>query len=254
VQDIEDLHKLGKEMSICSYYGSRESIPLAQIVAMPYSMLLSKDTRESLGIDLEDNIVVLDEAHNIVEALNSTYQVIVSNKQLVVARRSLWAYFKKYEKRLKGKNSFYIKQLLSVLEALTKFLRQKKSSNSNATTTDQHDEGVGSTMMVTSDFVFNAGIDNFNMFKLIMYLDQSELPKKLMGFLDADTSLDASQPAPNPPDALDDDQFESRHVSPLRNIQAFFKALTNATQDGRILVQPHNVRMVRCGNMCPRSV
>lgn len=59
MQDIEDLHTLGEDMSICSYYGTRESIPLAQIVTVPYSLLLSKDARETLGLGLENNIVIL---------------------------------------------------------------------------------------------------------------------------------------------------------------------------------------------------
>ncbi|TMW60568.1 hypothetical protein Poli38472_000610 [Pythium oligandrum] len=240
VQDIEDLHLLGQEMSICSYYGARESIPLAQVVAMPYAMLLSKDTRESLGIDLKDHIVILDEAHNIIEAINSTYQVMVTNKQLVVSRRSLWAYFKKYEKRFKGKNVFYIKQLLSILEAMTKYLRQaaKNASNSSGA---EGDDSTSASIMSINDFVFNAGVDNFNMFKIVQYLNQSELAKKLMGFMDTEQGAAAATSTIETLSSTEDgDEFESRHVSPLRTIEALFKALTNTTKDGRIRVQGHN--------------
>lgn len=38
-------------------------------------MLLHKDTRESLGIKLEGNIVIIDEAHNLIEAINNMYSV-----------------------------------------------------------------------------------------------------------------------------------------------------------------------------------
>jgi chromosome transmission fidelity protein 1 len=82
VHDIEDLYELGEEMSVCSYYGSRASIPLAQVIGMPYSMLLSKDTRESMGIELEGNIVIFDEAHNIVEAMNHTYSVQITTRHV----------------------------------------------------------------------------------------------------------------------------------------------------------------------------
>ncbi|KAJ0396188.1 hypothetical protein ATCC90586_004398 [Pythium insidiosum] len=244
VHDIEDLHKLGEEMAICSYYGARASVPLAQIVAMPYSMLLSKDTRASLGIDVSDNIVLLDEAHNVIDAINSTYQVQVLNKQLVVSRRSLWSYFKKYEKRLKGSNCFYIKQLLTILEALTKHLRlAAKGTAARPLSGDQDDSGQPPERIMTiNDFVFGAKIDHFNLFKVVQYLEQSELPKKLMGFVDAERQQ-ASSDSPSEgslPATEDEDAFESRHVSPLRSIQALFKALTNATRDGRILVRPHN--------------
>ncbi|KAG3204437.1 ATP-dependent DNA helicase [Phytophthora cactorum] len=242
VQDIEDLQTLGEEMSICSYYGTRESIPLAQIVTVPYSMLLSKDTRETLGIALEDNIVIFDEAHNIIDAINNTYKVEITSKQLVVARRTLWSYFSKYEKRFKGKNAFYIKQLLSILESLTKFLRQlSKSAGKVATSGEDDDGGTGAQMMAINDFLFSARIDHFNMFKILEYLGESGLAKKLMGFVDS-TNTGSPAVAPPPSTAIDDpdEGFESRHISPLRIVEALLKALTSAGGDGRILAQPHN--------------
>ncbi|KAG1703083.1 hypothetical protein DVH05_007994 [Phytophthora capsici] len=234
VQDIEDLHTLGEEMSICSYYGARESIPLAQIVTVPYSMLLSKSTRETLGIDLEDSIVIFDEAHNIIDAINNTYKVEITSKQLVVARRTLWSYFSKYEKRFKGKNAFYIKQLLSILELLTKFLRQLSKTTGKTATEDDD----GAQMMTINDFLFNARIDHFNMFKILEYLSESGLAKKLMGFVD---SIKNGSPVPPATPTDDGDEgFESRHISPLRTVEALLKALTSAGEDGRILAQPRN--------------
>lgn len=234
-------------MSICSYYGTRESIPLAQIVTVPYSMLLSKDTRETLGIALEGNIVIFDEAHNIIDAINNTYKVEITSKQLVVARRTLWSYFTKYEQRFKGKNAFYIKQLLSILESLTKFLRQLSKSAGKATAAGDNDDGAtGAQMMTINDFLFSARIDHFNMFKILEYLGKSGLAKKLMGFVDS-TNTGAPAVIPPPLASTDDPDvgFESRHISPLRTVEALLKALTSAGGDGRILAQPHNVRRTR---------
>ncbi|POM75717.1 ATP-dependent RNA helicase, partial [Phytophthora palmivora] len=247
VQDIEDLHTLGEEMSTCSYYGTRESIPLAQIVTVPYSMLLSKDTRETLGIALENSIVIFDEAHNIVDAINNTYKVEITSKQLVVARRTLWSYFTKYEKRFKGKNAFYIKQLLSILESLTKFLRQlSKSAGKTASASEDDDGATGAQMMTINDFLFSARIDHFNMFKILEYLGESALAKKLMGFVDS-TNTDVPAVAPPSVAGADDtdEDFESRHISPLRTVEALIKSLTSAGGDGRILAQPHNVRIAK---------
>ncbi|GMF27300.1 unnamed protein product [Phytophthora fragariaefolia] len=240
VQDIEDLHTLGEDMSICSYYGTRESIPLAQIVTVPYSLLLSKDARETLGLGLENNIIIFDEAHNIIDAINNTYKVEITSKQLVVARRSLWSYFTKYEKRFKGKNAFYIKQLLSILECLTKFLRQLNKSAGKAVPVNDDDDGTtGAQVMTINDFLFSARIDHFNMFKILEYLSESGLAKKLMGFVES-TAHPVTPPSQTAPDDTDEG-FESRHISPLRTVEALLKALTSAGGDGRILVQPHNV-------------
>ncbi|CEG48110.1 atp-dependent rna helicase ddx11-like protein 8-like [Plasmopara halstedii] len=241
VKDIEDLYTLGEDMSICSYYGSRESIPLAQIVTAPYSMLLSKDARDTLGISVDNSIVIIDEAHNIIDAINNTYKVEITSKQLVVARRTLWSYFSKYEKRFKGKNAFYIKQLLSTLESLTKFLRQLNKSVGRAGV--DNDETRGAQMMTINDFLFNSRIDHFNMFKILEYLSESGLAKKLTGFVISTSTISQSAHAP-----FDDTvgEFESRHISPLRTVEAFLKALTNADGDGRILARPQNASIGEC--------
>ncbi len=35
-----------------------------QLVTLPYNLLLQKSAREALGIDLKDQIVIIDEAHS----------------------------------------------------------------------------------------------------------------------------------------------------------------------------------------------
>ena len=58
--DIEDLHQLGKTLAVCPYYASRTALPGAEIITLPYPLLLHRSARESLGIKLEGNIVVID--------------------------------------------------------------------------------------------------------------------------------------------------------------------------------------------------
>ena len=44
---------LAHSSEACPYYSSRRAVASANVVCMPYSMLLSKDVRESLGISLK---------------------------------------------------------------------------------------------------------------------------------------------------------------------------------------------------------
>ena len=53
-----------------------------QVVAMPYNMLLHGPTRESLGISLQNAVVILDEAHNIVDAVNGMHSTILTVPQV----------------------------------------------------------------------------------------------------------------------------------------------------------------------------
>lgn len=63
--DIEELAVLGKRRSICPYYASRRAAPEADIVLAPYSALLVAETREALGLRVEGNVIIVDEAHNL---------------------------------------------------------------------------------------------------------------------------------------------------------------------------------------------
>lgn len=71
VMDIEETVSLAEDIGSCAYYGSREAAKLAELVVLPYASLLHRGTRESLGVHLKGNVVILDEAHNIIETINA---------------------------------------------------------------------------------------------------------------------------------------------------------------------------------------
>lgn len=58
---------------VCPYYGSRRAVPAADVVLAPYSAVLLADARDSLGISLDGAVVVFDEAHNLLDALNGAH-------------------------------------------------------------------------------------------------------------------------------------------------------------------------------------
>lgn len=225
------------------------------MVALPYTMILSAQTRESLGIDIKDSIIIFDEAHNILETVQDIHRADIDSTEIIKTRRCLWRYLQKYEDRLKGQNCFYIKQLLAILERLGNFLRQIKNvmkaepKYSQKIMTERESENqlesrgeVMHKMLRIGDFVCEADLDHFNLFKLIRYLDQSDLPKKLIGFME-------KQLPSNTEDLLSGGNATesegvvliSKHISPLRTLQSFLQALTNRSTDGRILVKINEV-------------
>ncbi|XP_045625428.2 regulator of telomere elongation helicase 1 homolog [Procambarus clarkii] len=65
VLDLEDLVKFGKKKSFCPYYMAREMKQDADIIFMPYNYLLDPKSRKAHGVELQGNIVIFDEAHNV---------------------------------------------------------------------------------------------------------------------------------------------------------------------------------------------
>ena len=93
-------------MEACPYYGTRRGIAQAQIICLPYNLIVSKESRDALGISLKNNVVIFDEAHNIVESVNAVHSVEISYVQLNVAKLSLQVYLKRFRNILNGKNFF----------------------------------------------------------------------------------------------------------------------------------------------------
>lgn len=82
-----------------------------QIVTLPYPLLLQQATRESLGIDLTGHIVIIDEGHNIIDAISALHSTTLTQSQIVRGKQQLEIYLAKFTARLTGKNKMFIKQM-----------------------------------------------------------------------------------------------------------------------------------------------
>ncbi|XP_076681312.1 Fanconi anemia group J protein homolog isoform X1 [Andrena cerasifolii] len=65
VWDIEDLVAIGKDESACPYFAARSLMEYADIIFCPYNYIINPDIRESMQLDLQNQVIILDEAHNI---------------------------------------------------------------------------------------------------------------------------------------------------------------------------------------------
>ncbi|KAG2221187.1 hypothetical protein INT45_000227 [Circinella minor] len=216
VRDIEDLVQVGEKMGICPYYGSRHALRPAQLVVLPYQHLLHANTRESLGISLKNNIVIIDEAHNLIETITSIHTVTLTYHQTHMAFQQLGTYLKKYRNRLLGKNIAYIRQIVHIIKALIKLLEPTPC-----------DEKKEDKVMGVNEFVHLLNIDHMNMFKIEKYLKQSHLARKLNGFMDKELLKNQQQQQTNTNTTL---------MPTLTIIESFLLTLTNPDKDGRIVI------------------
>ncbi|KXL47785.1 hypothetical protein M433DRAFT_140653 [Acidomyces richmondensis BFW] len=170
VRDIEDLNALGIRLDICPYYASRSAIDHAEMVTLPYPMLLQKSARDALGISLKGNVVIIDEAHNLMDAIESIHSVQITAVQLDRARESLLIYLQKFRTRLKGKNRVYVTQVVRVIDSLLAF-----------TTSLDFNQSHG--MMEPGQLLSGKAVDQVNLTKLVRYINDSKLARKVEGYL-----------------------------------------------------------------------
>lgn len=97
-------------------------MPSAEIITLPYPLLLQKTARDALGIKLEGNVVIVDEAHNIMDAVANVYASEISLNELKRARQMLGVYVKKFGKKLKGENRVMVAQVAKVVDGLRVWL------------------------------------------------------------------------------------------------------------------------------------
>ncbi|NXD90723.1 DDX11 helicase, partial [Chaetorhynchus papuensis] len=254
VKDIEQLVSLGRETKACPYYGSRFAIPAAQLVVLPYQMLLHEPTRNAAGIKLKDQVVIIDEAHNLIDTITCIHSAEVSGSQLCCAHSQLSQYMERYRKRLKAKNLMYIKQILYLLERFVAMLGGNVNQNPGCQAVSQ----TGTVLKSINDFLFQSQIDNINLFKVQRYCEKSLISRKLFGFVERYggpasavktnkenqkvaglqnfllTLQQGSDKEGDPPVEAEHDHL--RTASPLMQIEGFLSALTNANQDGRVIL------------------
>lgn len=249
VRDIEQLVTLGKDTHACPYYGSRFAIPAAQLVVLPYQMLLHAATRQAAGIQLTGQVVIIDEAHNLIDTISSIYSIEVSGSQLCQAHSQLLQYMERYQKRLKSKNLMYIKQILFLLEKFVAVLGGNINQNPNTQNLTQ----TGTELKTINDFLFQSQVDNINLFKVQHYFEKSKISRKLFGFTEKYGTvltpskepprlagfqhfLQSLQPAATPATSLEEEAALPRPTSPLMHIEGFIESLTSTNQDGRIIL------------------
>ncbi|KAH8300994.1 hypothetical protein KR044_009055 [Drosophila immigrans] len=85
IMDIEDLVKVGQRLKMCPYYASKELVKDADITFMPYNYLLDPKARKANKIELNNTIVILDEAHNIEKICEESASVQIRSSDVAMA-------------------------------------------------------------------------------------------------------------------------------------------------------------------------
>ncbi|RMZ84335.1 hypothetical protein DV738_g548, partial [Chaetothyriales sp. CBS 135597] len=209
VRDIEDIALLGKEAQICPYYASRSAVAPSEVLTLPYPLLLQKSARDALGLSVKDNVVIVDEAHNLMDAIADTLSITLRLGQLQLATRQVLAYVQKFKNKLQGKNRVYVSQVIRMLNSVTDCL-------------DRHSTNLKSSEIevTASQLMSGKGVDQIRPHKLAQYIHESKLAYKVEGYLQSQAS----------------DQNTDRNKGILIQFQSFLTVLMNPASEGRFFI------------------
>ncbi|KAH9621661.1 hypothetical protein KSS87_013984 [Heliosperma pusillum] len=228
VLDIEELVSLGSSLGTCPYYGSRRMVPAADLVVLPYQSLLSKSSRESLGLSLKNNVIIIDEAHNLADSLIGMYDAKITGSQLENVHQHLEKYLEKFHSRLGAGNRRYIQTLMVLTRA---FIQATLYDSVISEATEKAtQEGSSESSVEINDFLFTLNIDNINFVKLINYVKESNIIHKVSGYGDKLICLEKQKPDGSV--SIDGGST----LSGFRALLDLLLALTNKNIDGRVIV------------------
>ncbi len=158
------------------YFAARSSAKQAQLVTLPYNLLLQKDARNALGISLEGCIVLIDEAHNLIDTILSTHSVTIDSRQdraSVQADRYLPRPLCYASQRFERVNLRKVRKLLSSMSAFFSDHAAKGKQNSE-------------TVMTAADLVsrMTGSLDQINLVTLETWLKETQIARKISGYAD----------------------------------------------------------------------
>ncbi|KAJ6557257.1 helicase C-terminal domain-containing protein [Mycena vulgaris] len=217
-KDIEDLASVGRLAHTCPYFGSRRAIPQAELITLPYNLLLQKTAREALGIDLTDQIVIIDEAHNLIPTLLSLSTTRLPFSTLTTSFQQVCIYVSKFRAKLSAGNMLHLKRLVLFMDALKKYVAEWKEQNGKA------DKSKVEVMTVAQLLErLGRNISGVNLLEIEGYLKSSKIARKISGY--SDKEAEKLDPKLRP---------RKGAVPPLHAVEAFLLSLTGTNDDGRL--------------------
>ncbi|KAJ3917495.1 helicase C-terminal domain-containing protein [Lentinula edodes] len=223
-KDIEDLALSGRVSGICPYFASRKAIPQAELITLPYNLLLQKSAREALGIDLKDQIVVVDEGHNLIPTLLSLSTVHLSLPLLQTALYQVTTYVTRFRNKLNPANLVQLKRLLAFLDALARYSGEWRDMRQKSQQLEVQE------VLTPAELIERMGrkVLGLNMLEIVNYLKKSKIARKISGY--AEKLIEQAEKDKE----LEVSGSRKGVVPPLHVIEDLMTALAGATDDGRI--------------------
>lgn len=233
-----ELATVGKSLAACPFYATRVAAPYAHVVLMPYSYMIDPRGRRAalsnaedgaggderdvaaldgvaaLGddVDLSNDLVVYDEAHNVAGAVTAAQSAQASVPALRETIAVVNAYVDAYNTRLHVRTKDTLRTLSRALASVAGYAEAVAARASTSTGVGGSNNGGTAALLEhqrLASFAFDANVDNINFIPLVQFLVDTGAARKLRGFAER---LAASTP-PTQPGAVPQQQQQLRPMN-----------------------------------------
>ena len=154
------------------------------------------------------------------DTITNIHSVSITHTQLKRCRAQLGVYLQKFRKKLRGKNRVYVAQVVRLIDSVSGYLERMAFENKSV-------EGI----VDVSSLMAGKGVDQINLYKLMHYLQESKLARKVEGYVnyEEEQSFGAKPKA---------DIISHASTMPvLTHVQSFLQTLTNPAAEGRFFYE-----------------
>ena len=159
------------------------------------------------------------------DVISNIYSVSISLQQILKSRSQLGVYLQRFRNRLKGKNRVYLAQTVRLLDSLISYLQDQ-----------QHRKPPTEHQVNFSDLMAGKGVDQINLYKLMRYLQESKLARKVEGYVGYEEQQQQVIPSKGRRETGNASGKKEAVVPTLTHIQNFLNVLTNPSAEGRIFL------------------
>ena len=156
--------------------------------------------------------MIVDEAHNLSDTIANMSSVTLTSRQLKASRLQLGIYLQRFGNRLKGSNRVYVVQTMRVIESMIAYIGRFEQG------------GIAKERIASVDeMMAGRGMDQVNLHKLLRYLHESKLARKVHGY----------QVQTSEAERTTKDKSETPTAPVLTAVQGFLASVINPASEGR---------------------
>ena len=174
VCDIEDLVSAGKIIG-CPYFATRASIKEADFVLAPYCSVLNKHTRNVLGIEVSECFVIIDESHNLVDAITDSYSASITKSELIGCKTMISAYYDAFLPIMSSEKRSMIRFTMMIVRRLLEHIRRYENSLPKVYDNDE--------------FMNKINLQNITLLELWSILIEGSLADRIYDYCENDISI-----------------------------------------------------------------